>query len=148
MLLAVAVLSIALLAPAPLARASDDEVRVAGSCGGGATAVLGLRADDGFIRVRLRVDSGRAHARWHVAIVREGRLVWRGRAPSDGGGSLDVARRIRDLRGADRITARALGPHGITCIAEGTLPAWRRQSVSRNMSQTRPQSRKPGFESP
>lgn len=122
-LLAVAVLSVAILAPAPLAQASDDEVRVAGSCGAATSAELRLRADDGLIRARFRVDSRRAHASWRVAIVREGRLVWRGRVRSDGGGSLDVARRIRDLRGADQVTARALGPGGITCIAVATLPA-------------------------
>lgn len=122
-LLAVAVLGIACLVPASLAHASGDEVRITGSCGGSASSGLRLKADDGFIRARFRVDSSQSHSRWQIAIIREGRLVWRGRVLSDGGGSLDVARRIRDLRGADQITARALGPRGITCIATGTLPA-------------------------
>jgi len=49
-------------------------------------------------------------------------VAWRGGVRSDGGGSLEVRRRLRDLSGADQITARALGPRGITCIAAGTLP--------------------------
>ncbi len=122
-LLAAAALGIACLGPAPPAHASGEEVRVTGSCGGGASSELRLRAEDGFIRARFRVDSSQSHSRWQVTIVRERRLVWRGRVLSDGGGSLDVERRIRDLRGAEQITARALGPRGITCIATGTLPA-------------------------
>jgi hypothetical protein len=101
----------------------SGEVRVAGTCGNGATASLRLTADEGAIRVRFRVESKRRQARWQVVLVREGRVVWRGRRRSDGGGSLDVRRRIRDLPGADQVTARALGPRGITCIAGGTLRA-------------------------
>jgi len=121
--LAVAVIAITSLAWAASASASDDEVRVSGSCGAGARAKLRLRADDGSIRARFRVESSRGHSRWQVVIVRERRVVWRGRVRSDGGGSLDVSLRIRDLPGADQITARGVGPRGITCIAAGTLSA-------------------------
>jgi hypothetical protein len=54
-------------------------------------------------------------------LVREGRIVWRDRVRADGGGSFTVRRSVRNLRGADQITARALGPRGITCIATATL---------------------------
>jgi hypothetical protein len=104
------------------ARASDDEVRVDGTCGRNATSQLRLEADDGSIRVRFRVDSNRSHARWRLAVVHEGSVAWRTRVRSDGGGSIHIRRRLRDLPGADQVTARALGPHGITCIAAGTLP--------------------------
>jgi hypothetical protein len=103
------------------ARASSD-VRVVGTCGQGANASLRLDKDDGVIRVRFKVESSRGHARWQVAIASEGHVVWRGRKRSDGGGTLDVRRRIRGLRGADQVTARALGPRGLTCIAVATLP--------------------------
>ena len=124
-LLAAAVLA-ALLAASPagahLARGSG-EVRAEGTCGSGASSRLRLEADDGSIRVRFRVDSNRGHARWRVVLVHEGRVAWRGRVRADGGGSFTVRRRIRDLRGADQVTARALGPRGITCIAAATLHA-------------------------
>jgi hypothetical protein len=113
-------LAAACLAFASEAHASED-VRAAGTCGRGASSSLRLKADDGVIRVRFRVESNRRHARWQVVIAREGRVVWRGRVRSDGGGSLRVRRRIRDLPGADQVIARALGPHGITCIAAATL---------------------------
>jgi hypothetical protein len=107
------------LSPAQ-ARGSDD-VRVAGTCGRGASSSLRLSSDDGKIRIRFRVDSNRDHSRWRVTLVREGRIVWRGRVRADGGGSFKVVRRVRDLRGADKVTARALGPRGLTCIATATL---------------------------
>jgi len=110
------------LGQAAVARAADEEVRTAGSCGRGASAELRLKADDGSIRVRFRIDSNRSRSRWQVALVHEGRVAWQGGVRSDGGGSIDVRRRLRDLAGADQVTARALGPRGITCIASGTLP--------------------------
>lgn len=119
--LALVVLAGAFLDQAAMAHASDDEIRVEGTCGTGASSELRLRADDGSIRVRFRVDSTRSRSRWRVAIVHEGRVAWRAGVSSDGGGSLDIGRRLRDLPGADQVTARALGPHGITCIAAGTL---------------------------
>lgn len=104
-----------------LADNGSEDVRVAGTCGSGASSSLRLKADEGAIRVRFRVESNRGHSRWQVVIVREGRVVWRGRVRSDGGGSFRVTRGIRNLQGADQVIARALGPHGITCIAAGTL---------------------------
>jgi hypothetical protein len=118
--LALGLFGFASSAQAGTAHASRD-VRVAGTCGSGATAGLRLKVDDGVIRIRFRVESNRRHSRWQVVIAREGRVVWRGRARSDGGGTLDITRRIRNLRGADQVTARALGPRGITCIAVATL---------------------------
>lgn len=116
------VIGVASLGNAAVARASDEEVRIAGSCGRGASAELRLKADDGSIRVRFRLDSNRSRSRWQVALIHEGRVAWQGGVRSDGGGSIDVGRRLRDLGGADQVTARALGPRGVTCIASGTLP--------------------------
>lgn len=116
------VVALASLSSAAVARASDEEIRIAGSCGRGASSELRVKADDGSLRVRFRVDSNRSHSSWQVALIHEGRVAWRGGVRSDGGGSIDVERRLRDLGGADQVTARALGPRGITCIASGTLP--------------------------
>jgi hypothetical protein len=110
-----------LFAPSPPQARGSDHVRVAGTCGRGATSSLRLSSDDGKIRIRFRVDPNRDHSRWRVTIAREGGIVWRGRVRADGRGSFRVVRRARDLRGADEVTARALGPRGLTCIATATL---------------------------
>ncbi|MCW2959211.1 MAG: hypothetical protein JWP18_2014 [Solirubrobacterales bacterium] len=107
---------------------SDDgggggqRVRVSGHCGKGATSKLSLKADDGALEVEFEVDRNRNGERWRVTLVRERRVVVRTtahtRAPS---GSFSVERRLRDLAGADRVTARAVGPRGLTCEATATL---------------------------
>jgi hypothetical protein len=128
---------LALLAPAPaLARDGGDgggdgggggdrpQVRVAGNCGHGATSKLKLKGEDGMIEVEFEVDHNRAGTPWRIAIVREGRVVWRGRARTHGpSGSFSVSRMISDYSGADRVAARALGPRGLSCVAVATLPA-------------------------
>jgi hypothetical protein len=110
-----------LFAPSPAQARGSDAVRVAGTCGRGATCSLRLSSRDRTIRIRFKVDSNRDHSRWRVVLVREGRIVWRGHVRADGDGSFKVVRRARDLRGADQVTARALGPRGLTCIATATL---------------------------
>jgi hypothetical protein len=127
-------LMLAVPASAPAKNGADDngggggggnrpQVRVAGSCGKGATSKLRLKQDDNGIEVEFEADHNRSGETWKVVLVREGHVVWRGsartRAPS---GSFSVSRRISDLSGADRITARATGPRGITCVAAATLP--------------------------
>lgn len=115
-----------LLAPpgAALARGGGDRdvVRADGRCGAGARAELKLKADDGLIEVEFEVDERRAGHRWRVTLVRERRVVARTTATTRGrSGSFTVERRIRDLAGADRVSARASGPNGLTCTAAATL---------------------------
>lgn len=99
------------------------EVRAAGSCGAGATMSLRLRSRDGGIRLRLEVGHNRTRARWRVVLVQDRRVVWRGHAITRGAGeAFEIERRLRDLPGADVITARAWGPAGVTCAATATLP--------------------------
>ncbi|MDX6658653.1 MAG: hypothetical protein QOH62_3446 [Solirubrobacteraceae bacterium] len=122
------VLALALTAPSPEASARGGgggagEVRVAGTCGKGATSKLRLRARDGGIRVQFEVDHSRAGGAWRVVLVQDRRVVWRGRARTRGvGDSFEIQRRLRDLPGADQVTARASGPGGLTCAASATLP--------------------------
>lgn len=54
---AVAAIALVLLlaVPAPALARDGDDVRVAGTCGRGASAELRLKADDGRIEVELRV---------------------------------------------------------------------------------------------
>lgn len=100
-----------------------NEVRVTGTCGKGATSKLKLKQDDNGIEVEFEADHNRARERWRVVIVREGHVVWRGRARTHApSGSFTVRRQISDLSGADRVTARAIGPRGITCVASAILP--------------------------
>jgi hypothetical protein len=99
------------------------DVRAVGVCGKGATSKLRLRQDDAGVKVEFEVDHSRGGEAWQVTLVQEGRVVWRGRASSRGpGGSLSVTRAIGGLSGADRVTARATGPRGITCVASAILP--------------------------
>jgi hypothetical protein len=121
--LAAVSLALALCAPgSALAHGGgDQDVRVSGTCGEGASSQLRLRAKDGAIRVEFEVDANRAGKRWSVVLVHERRVAWRGRARTRSGGSFRIRRSIPDFGGADQITARASGPHGNTCVATGLL---------------------------
>jgi hypothetical protein len=98
------------------------EVRVAGSCGRGAASRLKLKADDGQIEAEFEVH-GRTGAKWRVVFVQENRIAWRGSArTSSSSRSFSIKRRLSDYAGPDHVTARAVGPRGITCQATATLP--------------------------
>jgi hypothetical protein len=113
----------AMAAPQVAARGGGDrsEVRVAGVCGSGATSKMRLRQrDGGEIEVRFAVEHTRSGQRWRVTVVRERRVVWRGQ-PRTRAGQFEIERRIPDFSGADQVTARAVGPRGLTCTASATL---------------------------
>jgi hypothetical protein len=100
---------------------SRPEVRVAGACGRGATSTLKLKARDGGIEAEFEVH-GRAGATWRIAVVQEARIVYRGRVRMGSASrSFSVERRLSDFPGADHVTARAVGPRGITCQASAML---------------------------
>jgi hypothetical protein len=68
------------------------------------------------------VDTNRVGTSWRVALTSEGRVVWRGsRRTTARSGSFSVERRLGNLPGADQVTARAVGPRGLTCQATATL---------------------------
>lgn len=126
--IALILLVLAVLAPASaLARGGGGggdrpEVRVAGSCGRGATSSLKLKARDGRIEAEFEVH-GRAGSLWRVAFVQERRTVWRGRARTAGPSrSFSVERALGDYPGPDQVFVRAVGPRGVTCQATATLP--------------------------
>lgn len=134
-LTAACLLALASAPPALASHGSDDdggsggggggargEVRATGSCGSGASAKLKLKGDDGAIEVEFEVDHHRAGEVWRVTLARGGRVLHRSSARTAGrSGSFSFERRISDLAGADRVTARAVGPRGITCTAAATL---------------------------
>ena len=97
-----------------------QEVRVAGSCGRGATAKLRLRSRDGAIRVQFEVEHTRSRVNWRVSIVQERRVAWRGRKRTRAG-QFEVEYRLTDLPGADVDAVRAVASHGLTCVAAATL---------------------------
>jgi hypothetical protein len=98
------------------------EVRVAGACGRGAASRLKLKADDGAIEAEFEVH-GRAGAKWRIVFVQENRIAWRGHARTVGASrSFSIERRLGDYPGPDHVTARAVGPRGITCQASAALP--------------------------
>src|SRR3954470_10239721 len=77
--LLLACLLLALPASSP-ARGGDDggdEVRASGSCGGGASSELRIRARDGTIELRFEVRGARRGS-WRVVVVQERRVAWRG----------------------------------------------------------------------
>jgi hypothetical protein len=98
-----------------------NEVRAAGTCGGDVHSQLKLKARDGGIEAEVEVDHARSGSSWRVTHSQEGRVVWRGSVRA-GSGSFSLARRLRDLAGADRVGVRASGPRGVTCRAAATLP--------------------------
>jgi hypothetical protein len=123
---AIAIAALAALATASpaVAKGGGDrpEVRKAGSCGPGATSKLKLKADDGRIEAEFEVDRNRGGERWKVTFARAGAVLVRTHARTAGrSGSFSVERRLSDLDGADRITARGVGPSGLTCTATATL---------------------------
>jgi hypothetical protein len=117
--------ALSLLAVAPIVagtRDDSDEVRVAGVCNGGAASRVRLKGEDGEIEVRFRLDSTRSGVVWRVVLVQERRVAWRANLTTRRGGSFEVRRVLRDLPGADTISARAVGPGGLVCRAAATLP--------------------------
>ena len=100
-----------------------DGIRVAGTCSDGSSSKLKVKHDDGRIEAEFEVDRNVNGERWRVRFSRDGKVVARARprthAPS---GSFSVERQLSDLGGADRITARGVGPTGLTCTAVATLP--------------------------
>ena len=102
---------------------SRSEIRVAGTCGKGASSKLKLKSRDGRIEAEFEVH-GRAGSAWRVTIVHEREVQYRGRRRIGGAsGSFDVSYRMPDYSGADAVTARAAGPGGLVCVAAATLPA-------------------------
>jgi len=128
----IALLALALLGPASaLAKGGGGgggggdtrpEVRVAGSCGRGASSSLKLKARDGAIEAEFEVHS-RANTVWRVSMVQERQTVWRGHArTASASRSFSVERRLSDYPGPDQVFVRAIGPRGVTCHAAATLP--------------------------
>jgi hypothetical protein len=127
-LLALALLLFALSAGAAQARGGDHgggggDVRVAGSCGRGATSSLRARSDDGRIEVRFRLEQRRGRGLWRITVVHEQRVSARAtRRTTRSDRTFELRRRLADLPGSDSVAVHAWGPHGLGCRATATLP--------------------------
>jgi hypothetical protein len=89
---------------APIAFASDDEVRASGKCTGASSAKIKLKPDDGRIEVELEVDQNKSGQRWAVKLKDNSEVVFRGRAKTRGpSGSFSIERRIPDRPGSDPV---------------------------------------------
>ena len=109
--LTTAAVGLALLVPfAPAAHASgnDGEIQRTGSCSGGADWKLDVKRDDGALEVEWEVDSDKVGQVWRVRIYDNGdRVAATRRTTRPPSGSFDVARRVANRTGDDRIVARA-----------------------------------------
>lgn len=109
-------------APARGGGGGRPEVRVAGTCGKGASSSLKVKARDGGLETEFEVH-GRPGATWRVTIVHERQVAWRGSRRMGGPSrSFGVVYRLPDFSGADLVSARAVGPRGVVCSASATLP--------------------------
>ena len=97
-------------------------MRVAGSCSRGATSSLRLRADDGRIEVRFRLEQSRGRGVWRITIVHEQRVSSRATRTTRSDRSFELRRGLADLRGSDTVAVHAWGPGGLGCRATATLP--------------------------
>ena len=122
-LVAVGVVSAALLVTALPASAAAQEVIRTGNCSGSADWKLKVKLDDGLIETEFEVDQNVNGRRWRVVLRRDGVRFFRGirttHAPS---GSFTVERRTANPAGSDRITARAVNLRsGQICRASATI---------------------------
>ena len=126
--LALVLLLFAFSAGAAQARGDDHgggsgDVRVAGSCGRGATSSLRLRSDDGRIEVRFRLEQRRGSGLWRITVVHEQRVAFRAtKRTTRSDRSYELRRMVPDLSGSDTVAVHAWGPQGLGCRATATLP--------------------------
>lgn len=123
--LAVLLAVAALTAPVALARGDSEreEVRVSGVCGERSRIELRVRADDGELRIDLKLRTS-TRGVWRVIILHERRIARRGRVRStraERGFEYRVF--LPDYVGPDEVRARAVSARGETCTAGTTLGA-------------------------
>jgi hypothetical protein len=121
-LAATAVAALALpLAASAAAEDDDREARVRARCSTGSVASLRLRADEGRIRLELRIDTRRRAAPWSVIVLHERRIAFRGTLRTTSSGSLRLRRTLPDLYGRNAIVIRANGPGRELCRISATV---------------------------
>lgn len=88
------------------ASASNDDVRVNGSCTGASSSKIKVKPDNGRIEVEFEVDQNENGVKWAVKFKDNSELVFRGNATTKApSGSFSIDRRIEDQTGSDAIVA-------------------------------------------
>jgi hypothetical protein len=97
------------MAAAPIASASDEDVIRRGECSGRSDWKLKVGPEDGRLEVEFEVDSNVNGQTWRVRIFQDGDRIFRGRRETRGpSGSVEVELRTRNRAGTDRFRARAV----------------------------------------
>jgi hypothetical protein len=100
--------SLALVVPAGVALAGNNDVIEEGSCGGSSDWKLKISPEDGGLEVEFEVDQNVSGDRWRVKIRHDGDLAFTGTRRTHGAsGSFEVRIVEDDRAGTDRFRAKA-----------------------------------------
>ncbi|MGH2636609.1 MAG: hypothetical protein ACRDHU_10775 [Actinomycetota bacterium] len=100
--------SLALVVPAGVASAGDNDVERTGPCGSSSDWKLKLSPEDGGLEVEFEVDQNVSGDRWRVKIRHDGDLVFTDTRRTHGAsGSFEVRIVEDDRTGTDRFRAKA-----------------------------------------
>jgi hypothetical protein len=102
------VTALAIVVPAGMAWAGDNDVIERGSCSGSSDWKLKLSPEDGGIEVEFEVDQNVSGDEWKVKIRHDGERVFRGTETTGGAsGSFEVRIVENDNAGTDAFKAKA-----------------------------------------
>ena len=102
------VCAFALLVPAGIASAGQNDVIREGSCADASDWKLKVSPEDGRLEVEFEVDQNVSGDRWRVSIRHDGDLAFRGiRTTRGASGSFEVRIVENDAAGPDTFSARA-----------------------------------------
>ena len=99
------------MAAAPMASASDEDVIRRGACSGRSDWKLKVGPEGGRLEVEFEVDSNVNGQTWRVRVFQDGDRIFAGRRETRGpSGSFELEFRTRNRAGTDRFRARAVNP--------------------------------------
>jgi hypothetical protein len=115
--------ALALVVPAGVAVAGDNDVEQQGSCRGSSDWKLKLSPEDGGIEAEFEVDQNVSGDRWRVRIRHDGDLAFRGTRTTGGAsGSFEVRIVENDNAGTDGFRARARNlSTGEVCVGTASI---------------------------
>ena len=115
--------SLALVVPAGVAVAGDNDVIQEGSCSDSSDWKLKLSPEDGGIEAEFEVDQNVSGDRWRVRIRHDGDLAFRGTRTTGGAsGSFEVRIVENDNSGRDNFRARARNlSTGEVCVGTASI---------------------------
>jgi hypothetical protein len=115
--------SLALVVPAGVAVAGNNDVIQQGSCSGSSDWKLKLSPEDNGIEAEFEVDQNVSGDRWRVRILHDGDLAFRGTRTTGGAsGSFEVRIVENDNSGTDNFRARARNVStGEVCVGTAAI---------------------------